>query len=116
MNIYLGKQKNNAAGTDITPHHGTVLELVRRFEGVDHKIYMDNYFNSPKLFNELHIRKINACGTVRHNRKEMPLDFIPKQLKIKKGDIVSRAKGTLRAVCWKGKREVYVFLTCVLHL
>jgi hypothetical protein len=27
---------------------------------------------------------------------------------MKKGDIVSRVKGTLRAVCWKDKREVYV--------
>jgi hypothetical protein len=69
---------------------------------------MDNYFISPKLFNDLHSRKINACGTVRHNRKEMPLDFSPKQLKMKKGDTVSRVKGTLRAVCWKDKGEVYV--------
>jgi hypothetical protein len=27
---------------------------------------------------------------------------------MKKGDIVSRVKRTLRAVCWKDKREVYV--------
>jgi hypothetical protein len=38
----------------------------------------------------------------------MPLDFSPKQLKTKRGCIVSRVKGTLRAVCWKDKREVYV--------
>jgi hypothetical protein len=108
MNIYLGKQKNNAVGTDITPTHGTVLELVCKVEGVCHKIYMGNYFTSPKLFNDLHSRKINACGPVRHSRKGMPLDFSPKQLKMKKGDTVSRVKGTLRAVCWKDKREVYV--------
>jgi hypothetical protein len=42
MNIYLGKQKNNAASTDITPTHGSVLELVHKVEGVGHKIYMDN--------------------------------------------------------------------------
>jgi hypothetical protein len=85
-----------------------VLELVHKVEGVDHKIHMDNYFTSPKLFNDLHSRKINACGTVRHNRMAMPFHFSPKQLNIKKKDIVSRVKGTLRAVCWKDKREVYV--------
>jgi hypothetical protein len=108
MNVYLGKQKNYAASTDITPTHGTVLELVRKVQEVGHKIYMDNYFTSPTLLNDLHKRKINACGTVRHNRKGMPSEFSPKHLKMKKGDIVSRVKGTLRAVCWKDKREVYV--------
>jgi hypothetical protein len=107
MSVYLGKQKKNA-DKGITPTHGTVLELVRKVEGVGHKIFMDNYFTSPNLFNDLHSRKINACGTVRHNRKGMPSNFSPKDLKMKKGDIVSRVKGTLRAVCWKDKRDVYV--------
>jgi hypothetical protein len=65
-----------------------VLELVRKVEGVGHKIFMDNYFTSPKFFNDLLRRKINACGTVRHNRKGMPLNFSPKELKTKKGDIM----------------------------
>jgi hypothetical protein len=106
MNLYLGKQKNNAAGTHITLTHGTVLELVHKV-GVGHMIYMDKYFTSPKLFNDLHSRKINACGTVRHNKRGMPLDFSPKQLKMNKGDNVSRVKGTLRAVCCN---------ICVFHL
>ena len=107
MSVYLGKQRNNA-DTDITPTHGTVLELVHKIQGKGHKLFMDNYFTSPKLFNDLHNRKINSCGTVRYNRKGMPSNFSPKQLKLKKGDIVSRVKGSLRAVCWKDKRDVYV--------
>jgi hypothetical protein len=83
MSVYLGKQKNNA-DTDITSIHGTVLELVCKFEGVGHKIFMDNYFTSPKLFNDFLSRKINACGTVRYNRKGIPLSFSPKELKMKK--------------------------------
>jgi hypothetical protein len=47
MSVYLGKQKNNA-DTDITPTHGTVLELVRKVEGAGHKIFTDNYITSPK--------------------------------------------------------------------
>jgi outer membrane protein assembly factor BamA len=68
MSVYLGKQKNNA-DTDITPTHGTMLELVRKVEGVGHKIFMDNYFTSPKLFNDHLSRKISACRTIRHNRR-----------------------------------------------
>jgi hypothetical protein len=65
---------------DVTPTHGTVLELFREVEEVGHKIFMDNYFTSPKFFNNLHHMKINACGTVRHNRKQMPPDFSHKYL------------------------------------
>jgi hypothetical protein len=44
-----------------------VLELVWKVEGAGHKISMNNYFTSPKLFNDLHHSKINVCGTVHHN-------------------------------------------------
>jgi hypothetical protein len=68
MRVYLGKERN-VASTDITTTCGMVLELVRKVEGVGRKIFMDNYFTSPKLFNDLAHRKINACGTVHQNRK-----------------------------------------------
>jgi hypothetical protein len=63
MKPYLGKQRQGATG-GVTATHGTVLHLVRRVEGVGHKLYMDNYFSSPSLFKDLHQRKINCCGTV----------------------------------------------------
>jgi len=69
---------------------------------------MDNYFTSPALFDDLFQRKINACGTVRHNRRGMPWDIGPKSLKMKRGDIATRVRGTLRAVRWKHRRDVYV--------
>jgi hypothetical protein len=69
---------------------------------------MDNYFTSPKLCIDLHQRKINAYGTVRCNRKEMPPNFSLKHLRLKRGGTVSRVRGNLRAVCWKDKQEVFV--------
>jgi hypothetical protein len=77
-------------------------------ENKGHKIYMDSYFSSPGLFYDLRIRKIGSCGTVRHNRKDMPANFGPKQLKLKKGDIVSKVRDNLTAICWKDKRVVYM--------
>ena len=107
MSVYLGKQKQHATN-EITATHGTVLQLVRRVEGVGHKLYMDNYFSSPALFDDLAERKINSCGTVRNDRRGMPQDIRPKHMKLKKGDIVTRVKGHLSAVRWKDKRDVYV--------
>lgn len=102
MSVYLGKQKNNA-DTGITPTHGSMLELVHKVEGVGHKIFMDNYFTSPKLFNDLLSRKINACGTVRHNRKGMPLNFSPKELKMKKRRYCVEGEGDTQGCMLEGQ-------------
>jgi hypothetical protein len=67
---------------------------------------MDNYFTSPALFDDLLQRKINACGSVRHDKRGMPR-YWTKISKNVKGDIVTRVRGTLRAVRWKDRRDVY---------
>jgi len=69
---------------------------------------MDNYFTSPVLFDDLFQRKINACGTVRHGRREILRDIGPKYLKMKRGDIATRVRGNLRAVRWKDRWDVYI--------
>jgi hypothetical protein len=38
----------------------------------------------------------------------MPINFGPKSLKLKKGDIVYKVKQGTSAVCWKDKRIVYL--------
>jgi hypothetical protein len=80
--VYLGQQRN-VASTDVAPTDGTAPELVWKVEGVGHKTFVDNYFTSPKLLNDLHRRKINACGAIHHIRKEMPCNFSPKHLRMK---------------------------------
>ena len=54
---------------------------------------MYNFFSSPRLFDDLDRRKINSCGTVWPNRKDMTRDFGPKQLKLKRGDVKVKTKG-----------------------
>jgi hypothetical protein len=85
--------------------HGTVLQVIRRVEGLAHKIFMDNYFTSPTLFGDLFQLKSNACGTVRHG---MPRDIGPNSLKKKREDTMTGVRGTLRAVRWKDRRDVYI--------
>jgi hypothetical protein len=59
---------------------------------------MDNFFTSPRYFDDFDIRKINSCRTVLPNRKDMPRDFGPKQLKLKRGGVRLRARGSLTAL------------------
>jgi len=105
MNVYLGKDRQRAA-QHLTATHATVINLTRRVEGFGHKLYMDNFFSSPDLFDALAQKKISCCGTVRLNRKGMPKDLEPKTLRLKRGDIPARTSGDLMAVVWRDKRDV----------
>ena len=71
ISMYLGKQRQHATA-QITAMHRTVLQVIQRVEGMGHKIFVENYFTSPTLFDDLFQRKINACGTVHHDRRGMP--------------------------------------------
>ena len=104
MSVCLGKQRQHAT----TQTHGTMLQVIQRVEGLGHKIFTDSYFTSPALFDDLFQRKINACGTVHHDRRGMPQDIGPKYLKMKRGDTVTRVRGTLRAVRWKDRQDMYI--------
>ena len=68
MRVYLGKDSQSATD-DMTTTHS---HLTRRVEGLGHKLFMDNFFSSPRLFDDLDGHKINSRGTVRPNRKDMP--------------------------------------------
>ena len=83
MKVYLGKDRQHTA-QHVTATHATVTELTRKIEGRGHKFYMDNFFSSLVLFDGLVKRKIYCCGTVRPNRKGMPLDLKPKTTKLKR--------------------------------
>ena len=78
MRVYLGKDLQSAT-EDMTTPHATVRHLTRRVEGLGHRLFMDNFFSSPRLFDDLNRHKINSWGTVRPNRKDMPHDFRPKK-------------------------------------
>jgi hypothetical protein len=105
MSVYLGKQRLLAT-QQMSATHGTVVELVKRVRGLGHKLYMDSYFSSPALIDDLVGRKINCCGTVRNNRRGMPKDISSRAIKTKKGDI-TRVRGNKSVRC-KDNRDVYV--------
>jgi len=107
MRVCLGRDSGSATD-EMTATHATVRHLTSRVEGLGHKIFMDNFFSSPRLFVDLDRRKINSCGTVRPNRRDMPRDFGPKQLKLKRGDVRVRTRGGLTALVWKDRWEVYM--------
>ena len=105
MKVYLGRDRQCTA-QHVTATHATVTELMRKIEGREYKLYMDNFFSSPELFDDLVKKQIYCCGTVRPNRKGMPQDLRPKTTKLKRGDIRVRTRTDLMAILWRDKRDL----------
>ena len=89
--------------TTLLQHMQLLRHLTCRVEGLGHKIFMDNFFSSPRLFDDLDRRKINSCRTIQPNRKDIPHGFGPKQLKLKRGDVKMKTRGLLTALAWKDR-------------
>jgi hypothetical protein len=66
---YLGKDRKSATPST-TATYANVTGLTARIEHLGHNLHMDNFSSSPALFDDLHTKKINCCGTVRPIRKE----------------------------------------------
>jgi len=111
MTVYFIRDSHSA--TDMTATHATIRHLTSRVEVLGHKIFMDNFFSSPRLFDDLDRRKINSCRTVRPNRKDMTRDFGSKQLKMNRGDASLMIRGGFTALVWYDRHEVYMLTNMV---
>jgi hypothetical protein len=107
MTVYLGRYRQRTA-QHLTATHATVSELTEKIQGRGHKLYMDNYFSSPDLFDDMATKQIYCCGTVRPNMKGMPLDIRPQKITLKRGDLQVRTRGNLTVILWRDKRDVRV--------
>lgn len=115
--VYSGKGRTrcaNTAGTmdpNCTETTKIVFGLLEKSRLLDkgHQVYMDNYYSSPELFDELHARTTFCTGTVRLTRKDISKAVI--EAKLKPGDCVFRRRGPLLLFRWYEKRQVKVLTT-----
>jgi hypothetical protein len=102
--IQVGK-KTQRRVQDLAITHVTVT---RKLQGCGHKLYTDNFFSPPQLVQDLAIKNIYCCGTVRPSRTGMPQDLGPKKMTLKRGKIHVRTRGHLTAILWRDKRNIYM--------
>ena len=83
--VYTGKEQNpqqERGGLGATVTH----TLLKGYENKGHHVYMDNYFSSIPLFEDLRDKGIGACATVKTNKKYLPKEMRNSKLKLKKGE------------------------------
>jgi hypothetical protein len=77
MTVYLGRDRLRTA-QHLNATHATVSDLTRTIQGRGHKLYMDNYFSSPDLFDDLATSKFavvalsEPTGRVCHRTLKTP--------------------------------------------
>lgn len=120
FDVYTGKGKTECAkdARTLDPHCSqttkVVMGLLDKCDLLDrgHHVYMDNYYTSPELFDEMHFRHTFACGTARAMRKGMPHSVTQKKFKKKqKGACVFRRNGPLLCFKWREKKDVLMLTT-----
>jgi hypothetical protein len=103
--LYRGASGNGETGLS----HKVVMNITTPVHGNQHHIYMDNFFSSPTLFEELAGKELGACGTLRANRLGVPQRIKDSQKKLKKTDPpVFVRDGKLLYVAWQDKKPVNV--------
>ena len=95
----------DATGRRLVSHH---IDVDKDLLNNGYCVYMDNFYLSPSLFQELRQQQMDAVGTARINHKNMPPD--PKKL-IAKGTTVVRYTHDMMALKWRDKRDVVVLST-----
>jgi hypothetical protein len=104
--VYTGAQTEMESVPELGVSGGIVATLMKPYLNKGHS-YADNYYTSPTLSASLFDCKTNSCGTVRLNRKCMPV----LRRKLTRGRTESLASQEMLAVKWRDHREVTVLTT-----
>ena len=112
--VYMGKHRTADSSVeddeaDATGTEGVVRKLVRHL-GAGHRVFMDNFYSSPKLFQHLaSSQRMASVGTVRINRRGLPQAV---KQRVAKGDPPRFwRKGPLMALSWMDKMKVTLLST-----
>ena len=104
--VYVGKgTQEDTRGLGATGE--IVTNLLQPYMNKGHSLFTDNFYTSPTLSTFLFQNKTNSCGTVKQNRKEMPI--LDKNLK--RGECDWRSSENMLVVKWKDRRDVTMLTT-----
>lgn len=100
--VYTGALDDNIGGKGHTTK--VVLDLLQNYLDSGHSVYLDNFYNSVELAEQLTSRNTYCTGTLNSIRKSNPKELITK--KIKKGETAAVYSDNIMVAKWKDKRDV----------
>ncbi|GFV88379.1 retrovirus-related Pol polyprotein from transposon TNT 1-94 [Trichonephila clavipes] len=87
----------------------SVPTLIHELKGKGYCLFTDNFYTSPELAEILIGSKTDICGTLRPNRKGLPVSL--KSSTVKKGEIIAFQKGKMCVLKWKDKKPLHMLST-----
>ena len=103
MQVYTGKVEGRQ---EKGMAHRVCMDLLTPVLGTNLHVYMDNLYTSVGLLNDLHVRSVKACGTVRANRKGLPTTLLPKNVRLQRGEFKRAQKDDLTYAIWMDTKAV----------
>ncbi|GFO08521.1 PiggyBac transposable element-derived protein 4-like [Plakobranchus ocellatus] len=101
--MYCADKRMSNKPVDVT------MRLLQPLLDQGYRLYVNNYYCCPDLWNQMQGRKTMLVGTCRKNRVGMPADLF--QNRKRPGDFDFRRKGQLVTTRWFDKREVVTLST-----
>ena len=119
--VYAGKDSSFAIpaqaaqpGTDLSATEKIVWYSIMPLLNKGHRLYVDNFYTSLQLFDQLHKNGTPACGSIRSNRKGLPKQLVSK--KQKPGESSLLRSGHLLAVKFTAKKDIYMLVSSYNHV
>lgn len=116
LKVYAGKNDSTGSiATNIGGHtYRICMELLKNLTNCGRILYIDNFYTSVKLCEDLLDCQTYVCGTLRSNRKGNPRNVCLK--KLKKGEIYGEQNGNgIRVIKWVDKRPVLMISSFPSH-
>ena len=107
--IYCGSRTEIVDSANLGITGAVVTTLLKDLMHAHRRLYTDNWYSSPKLFEYLYQQQTYACGTARIDRLKKAGFTNFKSLK--KGEIDVRYKKPLMALKYKDKRDIHMLST-----
>ncbi|KAJ2954115.1 hypothetical protein O0L34_g2337 [Tuta absoluta] len=118
--IYTGKDsdRNSTANAAVAPSVDLagkttkiVLHLLKVLKNLGHCVTMDNFYNCPALARYLKSLGFDCLGTLRPNRKNVPVEVAKMPKTSAKGKIIARHCGDVSVLGWKDSKVVTMIST-----
>lgn len=111
LETYVGLQPDGPYKQSNSPHD-VVIRMVEPIAGTNRNVTGDNWFSTYSLTESLKDRGLTYVGTLRRNRREIPLEFLPNKQRTQYSSLFGFQKDkTLVSYCPKKNKSVLLIST-----